>query len=72
MKAIYRIFAYNWKYLAFTVIFFILFWHLLSIKNTVSTAEDKFSTALEQNVVNLENGFLNNCPVQFNLRYFFA
>ncbi|HAH31179.1 MAG TPA: hypothetical protein DCL44_02575 [Elusimicrobia bacterium] len=65
MNAIYRIFAYNWKYLVFTVIFFVFFWHLLSIRNTVSTAEDKFSTALEQNVVNLEDGLLNNDAIAF-------
>lgn len=65
MRTLSRILGYSWKYLVFTVILFIVFWHLLSVRNAVKTAEDKFHTALEQNVVNLETSFLNNNAVEF-------
>ena len=65
MKIISRILEYNWKYFVFTVVLFVVFWHLLSVKSAVETAEDKFLTALGQNVVNLESAFLSNNAVEF-------
>lgn len=65
MKILSRILGYSWKYFVFTVIVFVVFWHLLSVRSAVRTAEDKFDTALEQNVVALEASFLNNNAVEF-------
>lgn len=65
MKILSRILGYSWKYFIFTVIVFVVFWHLLSVRSAVRTAEDKFDTALEQNVVDLEASFLNNNAVEF-------
>lgn len=64
MKLIIRILAYNWKYYAFAVLVFVVFWHIFSVTNIVSTADDKLLTAMHQNAVRFEKSFLKSDVIE--------